>query len=198
MRRCSSDRKSLSLAINPSSLVCRHRSTTLLPANAISDALNRAATPARCQLEVAWAVTTAREKLKLPLTSTWRQKQTQFASPSSNGSDVTTKLSRHRGHSFLPLRKFDQQLDLLVGPFAGFCRLHCCARSRDRMFQLRPRFGRDEGNRDSPLRFRGRSHEPVFLDKANPLTETWRRIRPNAPNASAGTPLQMDAQADLK
>ena len=154
--------------------------------------------PARCQLEVAWAVTTAREKLKLPLTSAWRQKQTQFASPSSNGSDVTTKLSRHRGHSFLPLRKFDQQLDLLVGPFAGFCRLHCCARSRDRMLQLRPRFGRDEGNRDSPLRFRGRSREPVFLDKANPLTETWRRIRPNAPNASAGTPLQMDAQADSK
>src|SRR6478735_1432786 len=72
------------------------------------------------------------KKLKLSLTSTLRQKQTQFESSSSNRGDVTSKLSRHRGHSLLPLREFDQQLGLLLGPFAGFCRLHCCARSEDR------------------------------------------------------------------
>ena len=66
----------------------------------------------------------ARKTLKLPLTSTWRQKQSQFESSSSNRGDVTSKLSRHRWHSFLPLREFDQQLGLLLGPFAGFCRLH--------------------------------------------------------------------------
>ena len=71
-------------------------------------------------------------KLKLPLASALRQKQAQFASSSSNGGDVTSKLSRHRGHSLLPLREFDQQLGLLLGPFADFCRLHCCARSEDR------------------------------------------------------------------
>jgi hypothetical protein len=60
----------------------------------------------------------SREKLKLPLTSALRQEQTQFASSSSNRGDVTSKLSRHRGHSFLWLREFDQQ----PGPFfAGFC-----------------------------------------------------------------------------
>ena len=47
-------------------------------------------------------------KLKLLHTSASRQKQTQFSSPSSNGGDVTSKFSRHRRHSFLPLRKFDQ------------------------------------------------------------------------------------------
>jgi hypothetical protein len=31
---------------------------------------------------------------------------------------VTSKLSCHRGHSFLPLRESDQQLGLLIGPFA--------------------------------------------------------------------------------
>jgi hypothetical protein len=82
----------------------------------------------------------------LPLTSTLRQKQTQFESSSSNRSDVTSKLSRHCGHSLPPLREFDQQLGLLLGPFAGFCRPHCCARSEDRMLhQLEPQFGRDEG-----------------------------------------------------
>jgi hypothetical protein len=71
-------------------------------------------------------------KLKLPLASALRQKQTQFASSSSNGGDVTSKLSRHRGHSLLPLREFDQQLGLLFGPFAGFCRLHYRPLSEDR------------------------------------------------------------------
>jgi hypothetical protein len=28
------------------------------------------------------------------------------------------------------LREFDQQVGLLFGPFAGFCRLHCCPRTR--------------------------------------------------------------------
>ena len=63
-------------------------------------------------------------KLKLPLTSAGRQKQTQFASSSSNGSNVTSKLSRHRGHSFLTLSELDQQPGLLFGPFARFCRFH--------------------------------------------------------------------------
>ena len=83
----------------------------------------------RCRRHVANS-TTAREKLKLHLTSPLRQKQTQFASSSSNGGDVTPKLSRHRWHSFLPPREFDQQLGLLFGPFARFCRLHCCPRTR--------------------------------------------------------------------
>jgi hypothetical protein len=88
----------------------------------------------------------ALQKLMLPLTSTLRQKQTQFESSSSNRGDVTSKLSRHCGHSLPPLREFDQQLGLLLGPFAGFCRPHCCARSEDRMLhQLEPQFGRDEG-----------------------------------------------------
>ena len=60
-------------------------------------------------------------KLKLPLTPARRQRQTQFESSSSNGSDVTSNLSGHRRHSFLPLREFDQQLGLFFGPFAGFC-----------------------------------------------------------------------------
>jgi hypothetical protein len=145
----------------------------------------RVATPARSarsevglgrwRHDIASSATTAREKLKLPLTSALRQKQTQFASSSSNGGDVTSKLSRHRRHSFLPLRKFDQQLGLPIGPFAGFCRLHCCPGSGDRkLHQLRPRFGRDEGGRSSPLRSRSSSRllKPAFLDRANPLTET--------------------------
>jgi hypothetical protein len=45
------------------------------------------------------------------------------------------------------------------------------------MFQLRPRFGRDEGNRDSPLRFRGRSHEPVFLESKS----TYRDVAADSP-----------------
>ena len=64
------------------------------------------------------------KKLKLPLTSTLRQEQTQFASSSSNRGDVTSKLSRHRWHSFLTLSEFDQQPGLLFGPFAWLCRLH--------------------------------------------------------------------------
>ena len=64
---------------------------------------------------------------------------------------MTSKLSRHRWHSFLPLREFDQQLGLFFGPFAGFCRLHCCPHSEDRtLHQLRLQFGRDEGGRLSP------------------------------------------------
>ena len=47
---------------------------------------------------------------------------------------MTSKLSRHRGHSFLSLREFDQQVGLLFGPFAGFCRLHYCPRSEDETF----------------------------------------------------------------
>jgi hypothetical protein len=43
---------------------------------------------------------------------------------------VTSKLSRHRRHSFLPLRERDQQLGLLFGPFARFCRFHCCLAPR--------------------------------------------------------------------
>jgi hypothetical protein len=74
----------------------------------------------------------AGEKLKRPLTSAGRQRQTQFASSSSNGGDVTSNLSRHRWHSFLPLREFDQQLGLFFGPFAGFCRLHFCSTDRIR------------------------------------------------------------------
>ena len=63
---------------------------------------------------------------------------------------MTSKLSRHRRHSFLPLRECDQQLGLLFGPFPGFCRLHCCPRSEDRnLHQLRLRFGGDEGGRPS-------------------------------------------------
>jgi hypothetical protein len=42
--------------------------------------------------------------LALPLVSALRQKQTQFASSSSNGGDVTSELPRHRRHSLLPLR----------------------------------------------------------------------------------------------
>ena len=57
---------------------------------------------------ILFSATMAREKLKLPLTSAGRQRQTQFASSSSNGGDVTSNLSRHRWHSFLPLREFDQ------------------------------------------------------------------------------------------
>jgi hypothetical protein len=91
-----------------------------------------------------------REMLNLSLISAVRQKQTQFTSSSSNGGDVTSKLSRHRWHSFLPLREFEQQLDLLFGPFAGFCMLHCCPRSDRNLHQLRLRFGRDEGGRSSP------------------------------------------------
>ena len=44
-------------------------------------------------------------ELKLPLTSAGQQRQTQFASSSSNGRDVASKLSCHRGHSLLPLRE---------------------------------------------------------------------------------------------
>ena len=84
---------------------------------------------ARCR---EFAATMRREKLKLPLTAAGRQRQTQFASSSSNGCDVTSNLSRHRRHPFLPLREFDQQLGLFFGPFAGFCRLHCCFCSTDR------------------------------------------------------------------
>ncbi|MET4198737.1 hypothetical protein ABIA95_002727 [Bradyrhizobium sp. LA8.1] len=71
-------------------------------------------------------------ELKLPLTSAGQQRQTQFASSSPNGCDVTSNLSRHRWHSFLTLREFDQQLGLFFGPFAGFCGLHCCSCSTNR------------------------------------------------------------------
>ena len=62
------------------------------------------------------------------------------------------------------------------------------------MLQLRPRFGRDEGNRDSPLRFRGRSHEPVFLDmqihlprRGGGVAQTPECVGGNAaPNKRAG------------
>ena len=91
------------------------------------------------------------KKLKLPLTSTLRQKQTQFESSSSNRGDVTSKLSRHRGHSLLPLREFDQQLGLLLGPFAGFCRPHGCVCSDDECCIGCDRdSGRDKGARSSP------------------------------------------------
>ena len=70
---------------------------------------------------------------------------------------MTPKLSRHRWHSFLPLREFDQQPGLLFGPFAGFCRLHDCPLSEDRnLHQLRLRFGRDEGGSPSPTAPGGR------------------------------------------
>ena len=61
---------------------------------------------------------------------------------------MTSKLSRHRGNSFFPLREFDQQFGLLFGPFARFRSFHCCPRSEDQnLRQLRLRFGRDEGRR---------------------------------------------------
>jgi hypothetical protein len=69
----------------------------------------------------------APEKLKLPLTSALWQEQTQFASSSSNGGNVTSKLSRHRRYSFLALSECDKQVGFLVGPFAGFCRLRIYA-----------------------------------------------------------------------
>jgi len=114
------------------------------------------------------------KKLKLPLTSTLRQKQTQFESSSSNRGDVTSKLSRHRGHSLLPLREFDQQLGLLLGPFAGFCRPHCCARSEDRMLhQLRPRFGRDEGARSSPRGLARLLDDPSLPSSTARMSSAW-------------------------
>jgi hypothetical protein len=71
---------------------------------------------------------------------------------------VTSKLSRQRWHSFLPLPEIDQQLCLLFGPFARFCRLHCCPRSEDRnLHKLRLRFGHGEGGRPSPTAPGGRS-----------------------------------------
>jgi hypothetical protein len=77
---------------------------------------------------------------------------------------VTPKLSRHRWHSFLPLREFDQQLGLFFGPFAGFFRPHCCPHSEDQnLHQLRLRFGRDGGERPSPLR-------------PNTLPASWDRL----------------------
>ena len=77
---------------------------------------------------------------------------------------MTPKLSRHRWHSFLPLREFDQQLGLFFGPFAGFCRLHYCPLSEDRnLYQLRLRFGRDEGGSPSPPALGGRPYLFVAL-----------------------------------
>ena len=123
------------------------------------------------------SVSTAREKLKLPLTSALRQKQTQFASSSSNRGDVTSKLSRHRGHSFLPLREFDQQLGFLLGPFAGFCRLHCCARSEDRNpISCDCDSGATKADALHPVTLWSRSTSRYlklgFLDRANPITKT--------------------------
>ena len=96
------------------------------------------------------SVSTAR-KLKLSLTSTLRQKQSQFESASSNRGNVTSKLSRHRGHSLLPLREFDQQLvssSVHSRVFAGS--IAVLARG-SKPHQLRLRFGRDEGGRIHPV-----------------------------------------------
>jgi hypothetical protein len=87
---------------------------------------------------------------------------------------VTPKLSRHRWHSFLPLREFDQQLGLLFGPFAGFCGLHCSPRFAGRkLHQLRLRFGRDEGGHPSPTSSGGNAirAKSLLLGSSNEVIE---------------------------